>query len=87
MLDDALATPARLAAIKVGLAVAVDVEQLRELRILQLVERRDVMGFRGRLVDEIACSEFSTRIPTLCQEASPPCCSQKVLCSGHQNDG
>ncbi|MNF92835.1 hypothetical protein D3C84_754920 [compost metagenome] len=51
---DALAGPARRAAGKVGLAVTVGIEQLRDGRVLQLAYVGDSMFIRGVLVDQVA---------------------------------
>lgn len=53
MFDDTLAPLTRLAAVEVGHAVAIDVEERRDLRILELVERRDAMSIRRDFVDQV----------------------------------
>ena len=67
VLDHLLAAPARGAAGEVGLAVVVGVEQLGDLRILELGEVGDVVLVGGLLVDQIALQRAG-RIDTLAVE-------------------
>ncbi|MNF95102.1 hypothetical protein D3C84_778400 [compost metagenome] len=55
--DDQLATPARVAARQIGLAVAVGVEQLGDLRFFQVGDVLDVVLVRGFLVDQVALAD------------------------------
>jgi hypothetical protein len=54
VLDHALAAPAGVAAGQVGLAVAVGVEQLGDLRVLELRDVGDLVLVGGLLVDQVA---------------------------------
>ena len=53
LLDQRFAAPAGIATRQVGLAIAIMVEQLGQGGIAQLVDIRDVVLFRSRLIDQI----------------------------------
>ena len=59
MFDHLLAAPARVATGQVGLAVAVGIEELGELGVLELVDALDAVLFGGFLVDQVALQRTS----------------------------
>ncbi|MCY1361813.1 hypothetical protein D9M69_485000 [compost metagenome] len=54
MADDQLAAPARVAAGQIRLAVAIGVEQLGDLRLLQVGDVLDVVGIGSLFVDQVS---------------------------------
>ncbi|MNN35594.1 hypothetical protein D3C81_1494480 [compost metagenome] len=67
VVDHQLAAPARVAACQVGLAVAIDVEQLGDFRFLQVGQVLDVISLGGLLIDQVALQHAGDHVTGLDQ--------------------